>query len=91
MSEEARQESLKRFKAKRKRLREKASRDSIEDNSTRSMSGTWITSEKSPEAGQAVIESDVGYHIRQGGHSIEKFDWQCFMDFADYHLKKKKK
>jgi hypothetical protein len=31
------------------------------------------------------------YHIRQGGHSIKKFDWQCFMDFADYHLKKKKK
>ncbi len=49
-----------------------------------------LTSEKSPPAGKAIIESDVGYHVRQGGHSIKKYDWLRFMDFADYHLKKKK-
>ena len=49
-----------------------------------------LSSESSPPAGQAVIESDVGYHIRKGGHSIEMYDWQRFLDFADYHLKKKK-
>lgn len=48
-----------------------------------------LASEKSPEVGKAVIARDVGYHVRAGGHSIEAFDWQCFMDFADYHLKKK--
>ncbi|MDT8302737.1 MAG: hypothetical protein RQ760_14740 [Sedimentisphaerales bacterium] len=40
-----------------------------------------------------VLEShvfDAGYHIRKGGHSIEMYDWQRFLDFADYHLKKKK-
>lgn len=49
-----------------------------------------LSSESSPPAGQAIIESDVGYHIRKGGHSIEMYDWQRFLDFADYHLKKKK-
>jgi hypothetical protein len=49
-----------------------------------------LNSESSPPAGKEIIESDVGYHIRKGGHSIEMYDWQRFMDFADYHLKKKK-
>jgi len=49
-----------------------------------------LSSESSPPVGEAIIESDVGYHIRRGGHSIEMYDWQRFLDFADYHLKKKK-
>jgi hypothetical protein len=49
---------------------------------------TGLTSESSPPVGQAIIKSDVGYHIREGGHSIEPYDWQQFMNFADYHLKK---
>jgi hypothetical protein len=47
-----------------------------------------LSSESSPPVGQAIIESDVGYHIREGGHSIQMYDWQRFLDFADYHLKK---
>ena len=46
-----------------------------------------LSSESSPPVGEAIIESDVGYHIREGGHSIQMFDWQRFLDFADYHLK----
>ena len=49
-----------------------------------------LSSESSPPVGEAIIESDVGYHIRKGGHSIEMYDWRRFLDFADYHLKKKK-
>ncbi|MHC4074615.1 MAG: alpha/beta hydrolase family protein [Planctomycetota bacterium] len=48
-----------------------------------------LTSESSPPVGEAIIDSDVGYHIRQGGHSIQMYDWQRFLDFADYHLKNK--
>jgi hypothetical protein len=51
------------------------------------MAGMLI-SEASPPAGDAIIKSDVGYHIRQGGHSIELSDWQRFIEFAEYHLKK---
>ena len=41
-----------------------------------------------PEIRNPVMESDVGYHIREGGHSIEPYDWQQFMNFADHHFKK---
>jgi len=47
-----------------------------------------LTSKSSPPLGKAIIESHVGYHVRKGGHSIEMYDWQRFLDFADYHLKK---
>jgi hypothetical protein len=49
---------------------------------------TGLVSEKQPPLGEAVIKSDVGYHVRKGGHSIEKYDWEQFLNFADYHLKK---
>ncbi len=47
-----------------------------------------LASEKSPPVGTPIIKSDVGYHIRQGGHSVEPYDWQRFLEFADYHFKK---
>jgi len=48
-----------------------------------------LTSEESPPVDTAIIESDVGYHIRSGGHSIQPYDWERFLDFADFHLMKK--
>lgn len=45
-----------------------------------------LKSEASPEVGKAIIESDVGYHLREGGHSIEPYDWDRFIEFASYHL-----
>ena len=48
-----------------------------------------LTSEASPPVGEAIIESQVGYHIREGGHSIQMYDWERFLDFADYHFKGK--
>lgn len=45
-----------------------------------------LASEALPPTGQPIIESQVGYHIRAGGHSVELYDWRRFMDFADYHL-----
>ncbi len=47
-----------------------------------------LSSESSPPVGQAIIESDVGYHIRPGGHSVERYDWERFLEFADYHFRK---
>jgi hypothetical protein len=35
------------------------------------------------------VTGDIGYHIRSGGHDVKLFDWQNYLDFADYHLKKK--
>lgn len=50
---------------------------------------TGLENEASPPIGQAIIDSDVGYHIRKGGHSIEPYDWEQFLNFADHHFKKR--
>jgi hypothetical protein len=46
-----------------------------------------LKSEASPPVGEAIVDSDVGYHNRAGGHSVEMFDWLKFLEFAEYHLK----
>jgi hypothetical protein len=48
-----------------------------------------LDSEASPAVNEAIVKSDVGYHNRDGGHSIEMFDWLKFLEFAEYHLKAK--
>jgi hypothetical protein len=37
---------------------------------------------------QKPILGTIGYHIRQGKHAINLYDWSCFMDFADICFKK---
>lgn len=48
-----------------------------------------LTSATPPPVGEAIVKSDVGYHNRPGGHSIERFDWLRFLEFAEFHLKPK--
>jgi len=36
-----------------------------------------------------LASGDVGYHNRAGGHSVELYDWQKFIEFAGRHLKAK--
>jgi len=55
----------------------------------RLLGGKGLENKATPEPGQAIIHSDVGYHIREGGHSIELYDWDRFIEFAEYHLTKK--
>lgn len=41
-----------------------------------------LPSEEQP-AVQQPQHSDVGYHIRSGGHDVTPYDWQCYLDFLD--------
>jgi hypothetical protein len=42
-----------------------------------------------PEIRKPITASEVGFHIREGGHSIQAYDWDQFMNFADHHFKGK--
>lgn len=48
-----------------------------------------LESPEQPEERKPIIKSSVGYHTREGGHSIQPYDWARFLDFADHHLMKK--
>ncbi len=40
-----------------------------------------------PPLDQQRIVGKSGYHIRRGGHGLEQFDWDKFLDFADTIVK----
>lgn len=46
-----------------------------------------LAAEKMPDPGK-LIESKLGYFIREGKHSMTREDWMIFLKFADTHLKK---
>ncbi len=43
---------------------------------------------KIPEVNKPISGSLVGYHIRQGIHDVTRYDWERYMDFADFHFQK---
>ena len=38
-----------------------------------------------PKPDQPLHAGNVGYHLRSGLHDITRYDWRCYMDFADGH------
>ena len=42
--------------------------------------------DRMPETHWSIF-SAIGYHIREGVHEVLKYDWERYLDFADYHLK----
>jgi pimeloyl-ACP methyl ester carboxylesterase len=41
-----------------------------------------------PGINQPLINSSLGYHIREGEHNLTTYDWGNFIKFANLHLKK---
>ncbi len=46
-----------------------------------------ITS-KTPPARGKLMDSPLGYFLRDGKHSMNREDWRAFLDFADRHVKR---
>jgi hypothetical protein len=38
-----------------------------------------------PKPDVPLVGGHAGYHLRTGFHDITRYDWQCYMDFAERH------
>ena len=47
-----------------------------------------LSTTKIPSPNQPLLNGDIGYHLRTGGHSVVPYDWEQFIRFANNHLKK---
>lgn len=45
-----------------------------------------LEADQMPPVNSPVCSERVGYHLRDGKHDITRYDWKCFMDFADRKL-----
>ncbi len=43
---------------------------------------------KTPPARGKLMDSPLGYFIRDGKHSMNREDWRAFLDYADKHVKR---
>jgi hypothetical protein len=48
-----------------------------------------LSSELMPPVNQPLVHQDVGYHIRSGAHALSRYDWERYLDFADWHFRGK--
>ncbi|MBC8154373.1 MAG: acetylxylan esterase [Bacteroidetes bacterium] len=39
-----------------------------------------------PPVDAPVIESTLGYHVREGAHNLTRYDWMQYLTFARYHF-----
>ncbi|MZQ81212.1 acetylxylan esterase [Paenibacillus sp. 5J-6] len=46
-----------------------------------------LDADQMPPVNSPVYGERVGYHLREGKHDLTRYDWKCFMDFADRKLK----
>lgn len=48
-----------------------------------------LSNEEMPEVNNPIVNRQVAYHVRSGGHDITLYDWEQYVKFADHHFRKK--
>lgn len=41
----------------------------------------FVHPDRMPNANEAFADGDIGYHLREGGHSLGRFDWLAYVEF----------
>ncbi|MBI5386219.1 MAG: acetylxylan esterase [Verrucomicrobia bacterium] len=49
-----------------------------------------LKADRQPPPGSPRQEGSIGYHLRAGQHGLTEYDWKCYLDFADRHLRNQK-
>jgi dienelactone hydrolase len=49
-----------------------------------------LSADRQPPPETPLQTGAIGYHLRTGPHGLTEYDWKCFLDFADQHLRGKK-
>ena len=48
---------------------------------------TGMACREKPMPEHPLHEGRIGHHHKTGNHDMDEYDWNCFMDFADRHMK----
>jgi hypothetical protein len=46
-----------------------------------------LTATEMPAPDAPIHGGEIGYHLHTGKHDLTEYDWKCYMDFADRHLR----
>ncbi len=57
------------------------------DTVYRFLEKSGLSVQKMPEPDQPVQDGHIGYHLRSGVHDITEWDWEQYIEFANYHFK----
>ena len=47
-----------------------------------------LKADRPPPPDSPLQTGAIGYHLRTGSHGLTEYDWKCYLDFADRHLRR---
>ena len=46
-----------------------------------------ILDDEPPAPEEGIVSGNLAYHIKSGGHNLEEYDWERYLNFCDRHFK----